>query len=178
MPLFKFKAEKTTGELYEGKRVAADKFTLYQDLKHEGETVVFTQEVRDRHSLAFSLDAILARVSMRDKILFARNLGNMLEAGLSLARALSVMERQASRKGIKTVINKVAAGINKGQSLSEALKQFPKVFSQLFVSMVHAGEESGSLPKSLKRASDQMMSSNQLQRKIRGAMVYPAIIVC
>ena len=178
MPLFKFKAEKTTGELYEGTRVAADKFALYQDLKHEGETVVFTQEVRDRHSLAFSLDAILARVSMRDKILFARNLGNMLEAGLSLARALSVMERQASRKGIKTVINKVAAGINKGQSLSEALKQFPKVFSQLFVSMVHAGEESGSLPKSLKTVSDQMMSSYQLQRKIRGAMVYPAIIVC
>lgn len=178
MPIFKFKAEKSGGEIYEGKRNAADKFILYQDLKREGETVVSAQEVHNKRSFGFSLDIILARVSTRDKILFARNLGNMLEAGLSLARALSVMERQTNNKGLKDIINKVAAEISRGQSLSEALKHFPKVFSTLFVSMVYAGEESGSLPDALKTVATQMSNTYQLQKKIRGAMIYPAIIVC
>ncbi len=176
--LFKFKAEKPSRELYEGKREAIDKFALYQDIKREGDTVVSVQEIRTRPKFNFSLDNILSRVSMRDRILFARNLGSMLKAGLSLSRALSVMERQTGKKGLKAVINKVEDEINRGQAFNDSLKLFPNIFSTLFVSMVRAGEESGNLPKALITTSEQMMNTYQLQKKIRGAMIYPAIIVC
>src|SRR3989344_1073130 len=179
MPLFHFKAEKTSGEVYEGERSALDKFALYHDLKNEGDIVVSVEEIKEKSATKlFSIFDIVNRVSMRDKILFARNLGSMLEAGLSLGRALSVIERQASTKSTKDVVQAITAEIARGQALSEALKKFPKVFSRLFVSMVTAGEESGSLPKSLKMVSDQMRSTYLLQKRIRGAMIYPGIIVC
>ena len=179
MPLFHFKAEKTSGEVYEGERSALDKFALYHDLKNEGDIVVSVEEIKEKSATKlFSIFDIVNRVSMRDKILFARNLGSMLEAGLSLGRALSVIERQASKKSTKDVVQSISAEITRGQSLSEALKKYPKVFSRLFVSMVTAGEESGSLPKSLKMVSDQMRSTYLLQKRIRGAMIYPGIIVC
>ncbi len=181
MPFFKFKAEKQNGDAYEGMREAPDKFTLYSDLRREGDTVVSTEEVKKKKSGGFSipfLNSLLVGVSMHDRILLARNLGNMLEAGLSLGRALSVIERQTTKKGLKTVVQKIESEINRGQQLSESLKLFPNVFSKLFVSMVRAGEESGSLPSSLKSVSVQMMNTYTLQKKIRGAMIYPAIIIC
>src|SRR3989344_2356297 len=178
MSLFKFKAEKSSGEIYEGKRSAPDKFTLYQDLKREGDTVLSTEEVREaKGSGTFSLSGLMKHVSLRDRILLARNLGSMLEAGLSLARALSVIERQARSKALRDVIQKVSAKINQGQTLSDSLKEHPAVFSSLFVSMVRAGEESGSLPKALRSISEQMSNTYQLQKKIRGAMIYPIIIM-
>jgi len=180
MTTFKFKAEKSSGEVYEGTRAAPDKFTLYQDMKREGEVVVYAEEIKEKRpllKLSF-LKGFLSGVSMRNRIQLARNLGNMLSAGLSLGRALSVIERQTTKKGLKTVVQHISSEINRGQSLSEALKQYPAVFSTLFVSMVRAGEESGSLPQSLKTVADQMNSTYLLQKKIRGAMIYPAIIMC
>jgi type IV pilus assembly protein PilC len=102
----------------------------------------------------------------------------MLEAGLALSRALSVLERQAKKKNFKKILGDLIGDISRGTTFADALARHHKVFPPIFVSMVHAGEQSGSLSDSLKAVGAQMESSYELERRIRGAMTYPAVIVC
>lgn len=176
---YRFKAKKTNGEVVEGTREAKDKFTVYKELKEEGSEAIFVNEVS---SSVFSLNkikniTIFGGVKTHDKIIFARNLGAMIDAGLPVSRALNVMERQTKNKTLKNVLISLSDDISSGKTLSDAMSVFPKVFSNLFVSMVKAGEQSGSLSRSLKVVAGQMDSSYTLQRKIRGAMLYPTVIV-
>jgi len=118
----------------------------------------------------------MSRVKTQDKIIFAKNLGAMIEAGLPMVRALDVLQRQTKNKRFIKIIASLEEEIKKGKTLSEAMLLYPKVFPQLFISMVHAGEESGSIAGSLKIVGDQMEKTLTLQKKIRGAMMYPTII--
>jgi type IV pilus assembly protein PilC len=179
MPHFIFKAKKQTGEIYKGESDAADRFELYKMLREAGEEVVLVEEKASSKGLhvEISFGGLLGRVKTIDKINFARNLGLMLEAGLALSRALSVLERQAKSKALKKVIIDISASINTGMTFSDALAKHPKVFPQIFISMVHAGEQSGTLSESLKSVASQMDSSFTLTRRIRGAMIYPGVIM-
>ena len=107
----------------------------------------------------------------------AKNLSAMLSAGLSLSRALSVIERQSSNSSLKIIATGLSESVKKGSSFHEALTAYPKVFPELFVAMSRAGEESGSLADSLAIVGLQMERSEELVRKIRGAMIYPAIVI-
>ena len=101
----------------------------------------------------------------------------MLNAGLSLSRALSIIERQTKNKGLKKITASLSESVSQGKTLSEAMKDHPQVFSKLLVSMVGAGEESGSLAESLTIVSVQMNNMYKLQKKVKGAMLYPAVII-
>ncbi|MEK7185366.1 MAG: type II secretion system F family protein [Patescibacteria group bacterium] len=127
-------------------------------------------------NLNFSIP-FLSGVKINDKILLAKNLATMIEAGLPLTRALSVIERQARNKKFKETVQGLSDDVNRGEALSVAMEKRPKVFSRLFISMVKAGEESGSLAKSLRSVGEQLEKTHQLAKKIRGAMLYPAIIL-
>jgi type IV pilus assembly protein PilC len=116
-------------------------------------------------------------VSEYEKILFARNLGAMLAAGLPLARALSVMERQTRNQKLAGTLSEVTSSIRKGDALHAALAKFPRMFSKLFIAMVRAGEEGGDLPASLAVISEQMERMYNLKKKVRGALMYPTIVV-
>ena len=109
--------------------------------------------------------------------MFTRNLGVMIRVGLSLSRALAILERQTKNKKFKEVISNVGASIKKGSSFHDALAKFPKVFPPLFVSMVKAGEESGGLAEALAVVGKQMEKANTLKKKVKGALIYPSIIV-
>lgn len=178
MPLFTYKAKRPTGETYDSSRMAADRFALFHEIKKEGDTILSFAEGE-----VVPWQQKLARLwpkrsfHMSDLIVFARNLSSMISSGLSLTRALSVLERQARTPKIEKVMAKLSKNISAGIPLSEAMKLEPEVFSNLFVYMVRAGEESGNLAESLKIVSTQLEQSYALQRKIRGAMIYPAIIV-
>ncbi|TSC67798.1 MAG: Uncharacterized protein G01um101472_307 [Parcubacteria group bacterium Gr01-1014_72] len=175
---YKFKAQKADGSAYEGEREAPDKFTLYQGFRNAGESVLFAGLVRERVLFDWRrLGTVLSRVSYHDKIVFAKNLSAMLEAGLSLSRAFEVLIRQTKKKQLKKVIGALAESVKQGKQLSEALSLHPTVFPPIFISMVKAGEESGSLAKSLSALATQMDKMYQLSRKVRGALFYPAIIV-
>ncbi len=128
--------------------------------------------------LSLDLTLLLGRVPMQEKISFARNLGSMIEAGLSLNRSLNVILKQSSNKSFKTVIASLIEEVNRGKELSFALQSYPKVFPSLFVSMVRAGEASGTVSGSLKMIANQMESSYSLKKKVRGAMIYPSVIIC
>ena len=100
-----------------------------------------------------------------------------MTAGLAVTRALSVMGKQAKSKTYKKLLSDLEMDVSHGKTLSESLGKQPKVFSQLFVSMVKAGEESGNVSGALGIVSSQMEKSYLLVKKVRGALIYPAVII-
>ncbi|MCX6701905.1 MAG: type II secretion system F family protein, partial [Candidatus Zambryskibacteria bacterium] len=177
MPLFHYKTINKEGKQIQGTAEAKDRFALYHLVKQDGSTVIFAEEVKNKTSFSFLNNLpFLNGVKMHDKITFARNLSKMIDAGLSITRAFSIMEREATGE-LKKVLSALNASLNKGVTLSDSMKSYPKVFSTLFLSMVRAGEESGNLSSALNNVALQMEQSYQLNKKIKGALMYPVIIV-
>jgi len=172
---FKFKAINKNGEKYDGIKESNDKFVLYEELKVEGETLISAYEItKPKFEIIIPF---FGSVPERQKIIFAKNLGSMIKAGLSLAKALNILEKQITNGRLKTIIGSLEVGIRKGKSLSLVCSEYPDTFSRLFVSMVKAGEESGKLSESLQIVANQMDGSYKLKKKIKGAMIYPGIIL-
>lgn len=176
---FHYKVKKDSGEIVEGVREADDRFVLARQMKDEGYFVIATQALaRDEKKISWQkINNIFGRVSLREKIVFASNLSAMISAGLSLIRSLNVMERQTTNRYLKLVLKSIGEKVTAGESLSAALREHQRIFPEVFVAMVSAGEESGNLPNSLKVVSEQMSKSYELRRKIKGAMIYPAVII-
>ncbi len=159
---------------------AANKAEVYGIVKEKGDTLVDVEEADSfsKHSvMQMDLSSLFKHVSAQEKIAFAKNLGSMLDAGLALSRALGVIEKQTKKQYFKAVMGKLNLSISKGQTLADSLKEYPNIFSTLVVSMVKAGEESGSLSQSLRLVSVEMDNTYKLTRKIRGAMMYPSVII-
>lgn len=179
MSLFKYKAINKEGSTYEATMDAKDRFVVYKKIKENGDSVIYVNEIRSRTMITLTkLNTIFARVKTHEKIMFARNLAAMIEAGLSVTRALAVMEKQTKNKKLKIILQEISDDISKGRSLSDSMKEKKDVFSTLFVSMIKAGEESGNLAGSLKIVALQMEKAYQLTKKVRGALMYPAVIIC
>lgn len=179
MSHFTYTATKADGETYKGSAEAQDRFELYEIIRREGGHLVSVAEEKTGGAW-WNVNAINARFSTikeYDKILLARNLGAMLSAGLSLARALSVLERQTKNPRLSKTIGDVLSEVRRGGTLHDALAKFPRVFSKLFIAMVRAGEEGGDLSGSLQVTADQMERMHNLKKKIRGALIYPSIII-
>lgn len=158
---------------------APSRFDVYAQVRGEGGFVALIEE---EHSWSFGSFKrfninIGTGVKRIEIIQMAKNISAMLTAGLSISRALSVIERQSSNKNLKAITTGLSESIRKGASLHEALAGYPRVFPEIFVAMVQAGEESGSLSDSLQVVALQMERSEELARKIKGAMIYPSIVV-
>lgn len=178
MAHFSYTAEKNDGEVYRGVAEATDRFELFQIIRREGARIISVNEDTSTSALSWSYwNSKFSTVKEYDKILLSRNLGAMLGAGLSLARALSVIERQSKNAKLKSTVAELASDVRRGDALHIALAKYPAVFSTLMVAMVRAGEEGGDLAQSLTVTSDQMERMFDLKKKVRGAMLYPAIIL-
>lgn len=178
MARFSYTAEKSDGEVYKGIAEARDRFELYEIVRREGGRILAVSEDNERKWWSVRYwNAKISSVPEYEKILFARNLGAMLTAGLSLARALSVIERETKNARLRAIVSELSGAVRRGETLHSALEKFPKVFPKLFSAMVRAGEEGGEMPQSLVVVSDQMERMYTLKKKIRGAMLYPVIIV-
>ncbi len=175
---FKYKAQDSSGAFIEDFAEANDTFMLARFLK-ERDLILISAKPITGSAISRFLDSItnFGTVSTNEKILFGKNLSSMLEAGLPLSRAIEVIARQSRNKKFKYVMNSLNNNIKAGDSLSVALGKFPNVFPKLFVSMVKAGEESGDLVGALGVVSSQMEKTNELKKKIRGAMIYPGVII-
>lgn len=155
------------------------RFDVYSQIRNEGGFVTAIEERRGYglgilSKLNISIGTGIKRVEI---IRTAKNLSAMLSAGLSISRALSVIERQSSNNHLKAIATSLAESVKKGSSFHEALAMHPDVFPEIFVAMARAGEESGSLADSLTVVALQMERSEELARKIKGAMIYPAIVI-
>lgn len=117
------------------------------------------------------------RISTKDKILFSRQLSTLINAGLPLVQSLRSVANQTQNKGLKIVAAKIISDVEGGLSFSEALAQHPKVFDQVYISLIAAGETSGTLDKSLERIALQQEKDAEIISKVRGAMVYPLVVI-
>jgi len=117
------------------------------------------------------------RVKAKDRILFARQLSTLINAGLPLVQSMRSVLEQTRSKPLKIVISKVIADVEAGGTLSGSLGKYPKVFNQVFTSMIAAGETSGTLDKALERIAAQQEKDAEILSKVRGAMAYPAIVL-
>jgi type IV pilus assembly protein PilC len=181
MPIFTYQGEDNGGKKVKETVTADDRYAVYDIARTNGHTISSIEE-KSNFSLnnLIDMEAInykLGRVKQDELVMMTRNLGSMLVAGLTVIRALSVIERQSSNAKLKGVMKKIAARLNKGDQFNEALKEFPEVFSDLYIAMVRAGEESGNLAETLQTLAVQMERSSTLKKKIKGAMMYPSIVL-
>ncbi len=178
MPIFTYKAIKDgEKESYEGKVEAKDRFEVYSIVRKDGAQILTVKETTTSAQYTEKLTQFLSRVKQNEKIVFMRNLGAMIRAGLTLSRALSVMERQTKNPKFKGVLGDIQKDIQQGGDLNSSMKKHDDVFTPLMVAMVKAGEESGSLAESCTIIASQEERSYELKKKIRGAMIYPGVIV-
>ncbi len=175
---FRVTARTKEGDEETSLREADDRFALYRAIESEGKTVVSLEEARSRLTLpAWTQIRFGTGIKTEQRITFTKNLSAMLGAGLTLSRALSVIERQSGNKYLKEIIGTLQESVKAGSGFHEALAQYPKVFSKLFVAMTKAGEESGTLSDALTVVATQMETTHTLAKKVKGAMIYPAIIL-
>lgn len=177
MTKFSYKALKESGESYESTARAESKQELYKRLKEKGETMISAEPADESRPWYKQNIDLFTSLGDEDKILFARNMAAMLDAGLSVTRALGVIKRQSDDDYFQEIVESIRSSIQSGQSFTDGLKQFDNEFSSLFIYMVEAGEESGSLGEALAEIADQLERSYKLKKKIRGAMIYPAVII-
>lgn len=176
MTLYTYKAKNKKGKVYERTVDVKERLDIYNIIREEGGVIVSIQETKSFSVLA-PLSNMFSSINTHQKITFAKNLGLMMRAGLPVTRALSVMGKQSKSKPFKTLLTDLESDVSHGKTLSESLKKWPKIFPHLFVSMVKAGEESGNVAGSLEIVSNQMEKSYLLSKKVRGALIYPAVII-
>jgi type IV pilus assembly protein PilC len=175
---FTYTAEKD-GVEYTGILDVKDRFGVYQKVREEGGRLISVASVENSiwTRLKTKLDEI-STVPGNDIVIFARTLSAMLVAGLPLSRALGISERQTKNGRLKATIGQLLEGVKTGKSFNEVLSGFPSLFQPLFIAMVKAGEESGSLPQALTLVSEQLDRNERLKKQIRGALMYPGVILC
>lgn len=179
--LFTYKAKSKNEEIFEGTMDSDDRFAVARELIKQGNMPInISGKEKNKNKINFSIafEKFFGRVKLSEKIIFTRNMSGMLKAGLALSRSLSVLEKQTTNQLFKGILGTLRTEIDRGESFSSALSKFPKVFSGIFISMVRSGEESGNLAGSLSEIGINLEKSNSLTKKVKGALIYPAVIMC
>jgi type IV pilus assembly protein PilC len=153
-------------------QVQADSEAAAAKLIHQQGLTPLTIEVEKPGGLSF-----LKRIKIKDKVLFSRQLSTLINAGLPLVQALRSVEAQTTNSQFRVVISEVINDVESGAAFSAALAKHPKVFNQVYVSLVAASESSGTLDEGLERLANQQEKDADIISKVRGAMIYPAIVL-
>jgi len=174
MKRFNYKAkDKSTGKMLKGSIQADNEQTAGKLLIEQGyipESVV--EEGASDPFIKFQ-----NRVKTKDRIVFTRQLATLIGAGLPLSASLRPVAEQAQSKGMKAVAEEIIAAVESGKSLFEAFSAHPKIFNGVYLALIQAGEKSGTLDLALKRLADQEEKDAAMMSKIKGALIYPAIIL-
>jgi type IV pilus assembly protein PilC len=174
MSTYVFKAMDLTGGKARGEVEADSKQAVSDQLKARGLIVL---DIADKHASREIELSFLKSVNAQELAVFSRQLATMITSGMSILRALYVLEDQTENKFLKETIVQVRKDVEAGLSLSDAMERHPKVFNPLFVAMTRAGETGGMLEGSLLRVADQLEKDASLRRQIRSAMIYPTLVL-
>ena len=174
MATYVFKAMDLTGAKATGEVEAESKQIVGEQLKARGLIVL---DIADKHGSKEIRLAFLEKIKATDLTIMTRQLATMVSSGMTILRALYVLEAQTENKQLAETIVKVRKDVEAGLPLSDAFERQPKVFSPLFVAMTRAGETGGMLEESLERVADQLEKDDALRRQIKAAMVYPSVVL-
>lgn len=176
MQSFKYQArDPATGKKITSEVQADSVQSATRLIKQQGLTVVDVTPMTGADSGL--LGRLTNRIATKDKVLFSRQLSTLINAGLPLVQSLRNVSGQTQNKALQAIIGKVITDIEAGSSFSKALSKYPKVFNEIFVSLVAAGEASGTLDRALERIANQQEKDAEIVSKIRGAMIYPIIVI-
>lgn len=178
MPKFFYTAKNAvTGESSGGEIEAKDEKSLAQDLRTQGLLLTSFKQEEEGSSLQVKFFDRFKKVPLKEKMTFTRNLAVMVSSGLTISRAVQNLSLQTKNKTFKKILESVNDDLQAGKTLSEGLGAYPAVFNELFVNMVYVGEVSGNLEEVLDILALQLEKENDLLSKVRGALIYPAVIV-
>jgi type II secretory pathway component PulF len=172
---FLYQARNKTGEFKKGLVTATNQTKAEQLLTDNGLVIISLAEQKE--SLLFKLDVFSNRVSYKDLVLFSRQFSTLVAARVPIVQALRILESQVSSKGLATITRNLVQSVESGESLSLALAKHPKVFGNIYVSLVRSGEASGQVAESLSYLADQLEKDYDLRSKVKTAMTYPAFVL-
>jgi len=177
VPKYFYTAKSFSGEGKTGILEAKDEYQLARILRQEGYILISAELAEaEKKKLKISIP-FFGGVSLTEKMMFTRNLRIMISAGISLPRALETLAYQSKSQKFKKSLLDTANQVTKGKNFSDSLSSHSDVFSELFVSMVKVGEEAGTLEDVLNVLTNQMEREYELKSRVKGAMIYPAVII-
>jgi len=189
MPMYAFKGVSPSGKSVSGVKDADSPKTLRQILRKDGVLVTSFElskggkQAKEANakkgglSRDVDLGGLIGGVKKGEIAAFTRQMATLLKSGIPLAEALGALVEQVSNLRFKTPLSEVRTNVNEGMSFADALAKHPKLFDELFVSMVRAGEVAGNLDEVLTRLADFLEASQKLKSKVQGAMIYPLVMV-
>jgi len=172
MAVYRYLAKNKEGETISGRKEAVSIRDLAQKLSNQGFLLISAS--LDRKKQGF---LSLKRVSLKEKMMAIRNLQVMLAAGVSLPKSLDVLTSQSRNKYFQKILQEIKEKIIQGNSFSEALAEYPRVFPKIFSSMIKVGEKTGSMPDVLNTLASHLEKDFRLRSKVKGALMYPMIVV-
>src|SRR6188768_2657941 len=174
MPVYEYTARNpANGQIMKGQLDVPSKDDVVKHLKQQKMMMVNIRE--QPKQISFSLKR--KSVSTRDIVIFTRQFATMINAGLPLVQSLNILATQTENKALREVTKSVVYDVEAGNTLADALSNHPKAFSDLYVNMVAAGEAGGILDTILMRLAVFMEKNDALIRKVKGAMIYPGVIM-
>jgi type IV pilus assembly protein PilC len=176
MAVFKYKAENKDGEVKEGVLVAASKKEAGEQLKNQQLSPLFVQKVDEQKKTGFSLFG-QKKVSLIEKANLCRYLATMINSALPLTEAVEAIAEETTQPAMQKVLSDVRSSLEAGQPLSNAFSKYPETFDEVFLTLLRAGEESGTLGKSFDYLGKQLYADYELRQRIKSTLAYPTVIV-
>lgn len=167
--------DKQTGEVRKGK-ISADSKNSAAGILNEKQLYPIKIELASEAEPIWKKTAFGSGVKAKDRVIFTRQLSTLVKAGLPITQALNTSIEQVNNPKFKSTLQKIATSVEGGQSLASSFAQYPALFNHIFISLVDAGEQSGTLDESLLRLADQQEKEQAVLGKVRGALVYPSIV--
>ncbi len=175
MPVYLWVAETKKGRKLKGELEAANEKIALSQLKRRNLAV---KKLKPKPKDIFeNVSWLQPKVTNKDIVVFTRQFSTMIDAGLPLVQGLTILAEQSENKTFKTILKEITKDVEGGSTLAEAMKKHPKVFDELFVNLVAAGEVGGILDTILRRLADYIEKAEKLKSRIKGAMTYPLVVV-
>ncbi len=171
---YKYKALKDN-KIYSKVIEAEEEKNVIDYLRNKGFFPIWVK--KDQQNDIGFFDAFFNKLSFNDVVDFTRQVAIMLNAGLTLVDALSILKKQVTKPAVQKLINDVDAEIKAGSPLSAALRKYPNIFSNLYIALVQSGEASGKLSDILLKLSDNLEKEREFKGKMKGALIYPVIVI-
>lgn len=176
MPIYQWKGADRKGTAQSGEIEAADESAVRAQLHRM--QIKATKIKKKSKDLFENVAFLQPKVTTPEVVVFSRQFATMIDAGLPLIQSLDILQSQQENKTFKKTLKEVKESVEEGSTLAEALGKYPKIFNELFVNMVAAGEVGGILDTILDRLSSYMEKAEKLKKQVKGAMTYPIIVLC
>ena len=184
MPLFEYSVKNRSGVDDQGVRDVESHEALVAQLRAEGFLIMSIREVKGKSAFSASpgpggskkMQGKSGGIKIDDLVVFSRQMATLIGSGIPVIQTLDILIGQVEKERFRVALRKVHSEVQSGASLSEALLKHPKIFPSLFIQMVRAGEKSGSLEEILDRVASYLEKTSNLQKKVKSAMTYPAVV--